>query len=130
MRAVPILAVIVALAILVSGCGGDENTLESLAGTPASVHIVNDVETMANACAKETKKAREAGVKAYTNLAKITSIHPNATFGPEDTEVTMTQLLRRTVEKTGHCIDITVDANGKYHVGETDTHLHLVALDA
>jgi hypothetical protein len=117
MRAVPFLAAIVALAILVGGCGGDENTLESLAGTPASVHIVNDVETMAHACAKESKKAREAAVKAYTNLAKITSIHPNATFGPEeDSELTMHQLLRRTVEKTGHCIGVSVDKKGEFHV--------------
>ncbi|HEX3362615.1 MAG TPA: hypothetical protein VHS74_16600 [Solirubrobacterales bacterium] len=117
MRAVPILAAVVALAILVGGCGGDENTLESLAGTPASVHIVNDVEAMAHACAKKSKKAREAAVKAYTNLAKITSIHPNATFGPEeDSELTMHQLLRRTVEKTGHCIGVSVDKKGEFHV--------------
>jgi hypothetical protein len=115
-RAVPILAAIVALAILVSGCGGDENTLESLAGTPASVHIVNDVEAMAKACAKENKKAREAAVKAYTNLAKITSVHPNATFGPEEgEELTMRQLLRRTVEKTGHCIGVSIDSKGQFH---------------
>jgi hypothetical protein len=115
-RAVPILAVVVALAILVSGCGGDEDTLESLAGTPASVHIVNDVETMAKACAEETKKARQAGVKAYLGLAKITAIHPNATFGPEENaELTMRQLLRRTVEKTGHCIGISVDKSGEFH---------------
>jgi hypothetical protein len=101
----------------VGGCGGDENTLESLAGTPASVHIVNDVETMAHACAKGTKKSREAAVKAYTNLAKITSIHPDATFGPEeDAELTMHQLLRRTVEKTGHCIGVSVDKKGEFHV--------------
>lgn len=116
MRAIPILAAVAALAILLGGCGGDENTLESLAGTPASVHIVNDVETMANACAKETKKAREAGAKAYFNLAKITAIHPNATFGPEENaELTMRQLLRRTVEKTGHCIGVSVDSKGQFH---------------
>ncbi len=116
MRAISTVAVIVALAILVSGCGGAENTLESLAGTPASVHIVNDVETMAKACAKETKKAREAGIKAYTNLGKITAIHPNATFGPEENaELTMRQLLRRTVEKTGHCIGLSVDSKGHFH---------------
>jgi hypothetical protein len=116
-RAAAILAAILALAILVSACGGDEDTLESLAGTPASVHIVNDVETMAKACAKESKKTREAAEKAYANLAKITSIHPNATFGPEeDEELTMRELLRRTVEKTGHCIGISVDANGQFHV--------------
>jgi hypothetical protein len=115
-RAVPILAVIVALAILVSGCGGDENTLESLAGTPASTHIVKDVEAMAHACAEKSKKTRQAGIKAYTNLAKITSIHPNATFGPEENaELTMRQLLRRTVEKTGHCIGVSVDSKGKFH---------------
>jgi hypothetical protein len=115
-RAIPILAVIVALAILVSGCGGDENTLESLAGTPASTHIVNDVEAMAHACAEKNQKARQAGIKAYTNLAKITSIHPNATFGPEENaELTMRQLLRRTVEKTGHCIGVSVDSKGQYH---------------
>jgi hypothetical protein len=115
-RALPILAAVVALAILVSGCGGDENTLESLAGTPASVHIVNDVETMAQACAKKTKKSREAAITAYFNLAKITSIHPNATFGPEeDAELTMRQLLRRTVEKTGHCIGVSVDKTGEFH---------------
>ena len=117
MRAVPILAAIVALAILVGGCGGDENTLESLAGTPASIHIVKDVEAMAHACAKESQKTRQAGIKAYANLAKITSIHPNATFGPEeDSEVTMRQLLRRTVEKTGHCIGVSVDKTGEFHV--------------
>jgi hypothetical protein len=116
-RAVSILASVVALAILVSGCGGDENTLESLAGTPASVHIVKDVEAMAHACKEENKKSRETAVKAYTNLAKITSIHPDATFGPEeDSELTMRQLLRRTVEKTGHCIGVSVDAKGQFHV--------------
>jgi hypothetical protein len=115
-RAVPILAVIVALAIFVSGCGGDENTLESLAGTPASTHIVNDVEAMAHACTEKNQKARQAAVKAYTNLAKITSIHPNATFGPEENaELTMRQLLRRTVEKTGHCIGVSVDSKGEFH---------------
>jgi hypothetical protein len=115
-RAVPILAVIVALAILVSGCGGDENTLESLAGTPASTHIVKDVEAMAHACAAKSQKTRQAGIKAYTNLAKITSIHPNATFGPEENaELTMRQLLRRTVEKTGHCIGVSVDSKGQFH---------------
>jgi hypothetical protein len=115
-RAIPILAAVVVLAILVSGCGGDENTLESLAGTPASTHIVKDVEAMAHACAQRSKKTRQAGIKAYTNLAKITSIHPNATFGPEDTEVTMRQLLRRSVEKTGHCIGVSVDADGQYRI--------------
>jgi hypothetical protein len=114
-RAALPLAAIVALALLLSACGGDENTLESLAGTPAAVHIVNDVEAMAHACKKGTHKAREAGVAGFTNLAKITSIHPKATFGPEGTDVTMHQLLRRTVEKTGHCIGVTVDANGQYH---------------
>jgi hypothetical protein len=115
-RAVPILAIIVALAILLSGCGGDENTLESLAGTPASTHIVKDVEAMAHACAEKNQKTRQAGIKAYTNLAKITSIHPNATFGPEENaELTMRQLLRRTVEKTGHCIGVSVDSKGQFH---------------
>jgi hypothetical protein len=115
-RAVPILPVIVALAILVSGCGGDENTLESLAGTPASTHIVKDVEAMAHACAEKSQRTRQAGIKAYTNLAEITSIHPNATFGPEENaELTMRQLLRRTVEKTGHCIGVSVDSKGQFH---------------
>ena len=54
-------------------------------------------------------------MKAYTDLAGITSIHPKATFGPEGTEVTMRQLLRRSVEKTGHCIGVSVDKSGKYH---------------
>jgi hypothetical protein len=116
-RAVLLFAVVAATAIALAGCGGDENTLESLAGTPASVHIVNDVETMAHACGKKTKKSREAAVKAYTNLAKITSIHPNATFGPEENEeLTMRQLLRRTVEKTGHCIGVSVDKTGEFHI--------------
>jgi hypothetical protein len=115
-RAISILVAVVALAILVSGCGGDENTLESLAGTPASTHIVNDVEAMAHACAEKSQKTRQAGIKAYTNLAKITSIHPNATFGPEeDAELTMRQLLRRTVGKTGHCIGVSVDSKGQFH---------------
>jgi hypothetical protein len=115
-RAALTLAALVAVATLVAGCGGDENKLESLAGTPASTHIVNDVETMAHACAQQNKKTRQAGVKAYTNLAKITSIHPDATFGPEeDAELTMHQLLRRTVERTGHCIGVTVDSSGKFH---------------
>jgi hypothetical protein len=114
-RAALPLAAIVALALLLSACGGDEDTLESLAGTPAAVHIVNDVEAMAHACKKPTHKARETGVNGFANLAKITSIHPQATFGPEGTDVTMRQLLRRTVEKTGHCIGVSVDANGQYH---------------
>jgi hypothetical protein len=115
-RALLPLAAIAVLALLASGCGSDENTLESLAGTPASIHIVKDIEAMADACKKPGKKTHQAGVKAYTNLAKITSIHPDATFGPEDTEVTMRQLLRRSVEKTGHCIGVSVDAGGRYHV--------------
>jgi hypothetical protein len=114
-RALLPFAAIVALALLLSACGGDENTLESLAGTPDAIHIVNDVEAMAHACKKQTPKSRETGVKGFTNLAKITSIHPRATFGPEGTDVTMRQLLRRTVEKTGHCIGVGVDAKGEYH---------------
>jgi len=111
----PLLAAIVA-ALILAGCGGDEDTLESLAGTPAAIHIVKDVETMARACKEQTKVARQAGVKAYTGLASITAIHPEATFGPEGTDVTMRQLLRRTVEKTGHCIGVSVDAEGKYQI--------------
>jgi hypothetical protein len=114
-RAAVPLAAIIALALLLSACGGDENTHESLAGTPAAIHIVNDVEAMAHACKEQSHKARETGVDGFTNLAKITSIHPQATFGPEDTDVTMRQLLRRTVEKTGPCIGVTVDASGQYH---------------
>jgi hypothetical protein len=107
-------AAIVVLALLVGGCGSDSPTLESLAGTPAAVHIVKDVETMAHACKQQTKKTRQAGVKAFAGLAQITAIHPRATFGPAGTTVTMRRLLRRTVERTGHCIGITVDAHGKY----------------
>ncbi|MBS1883457.1 MAG: hypothetical protein JSS97_10950 [Actinobacteria bacterium] len=114
MRAFLPLAAILAVALLLAGCGGSGETLESLAGTPAAIHIVKDVEAMAHACKKGTKKAREAGVKAFTNLAGITAIHPRATFGPEGTDVTMRRLLRRTVEKTGHCIGVSVDAKGKY----------------
>jgi hypothetical protein len=74
------------------------------------------VEAMAHACAVKNQKTRQAGIKAYTNLAKITSIHPNATFGPEENaELTMRQLLRRTVEKTGHCIGVSVDSKGQFH---------------
>jgi hypothetical protein len=109
------LAAIAVVALLLAGCGSDENTLESLAGTPAAIHIVNDVEAMAHACKKQTAKARQAGLEAYTGLAQITAIHPQATFGPEGTDVTMRELLRRTVEKTGHCIGVSVDASGKYH---------------
>jgi hypothetical protein len=108
-------AAIAAAALLLAGCGGSGRTLESLAGTPAAVDIVKDVEAMAHACAKPSKKTRETGVKAYTDLAGITAIHPQATFGPEGTDVTMRQLLRRTVEKTGHCIGVRVDAQGKFH---------------
>jgi hypothetical protein len=113
-RRLPSLAVIVAIALLVAGCGGSGTTLESLAGTPAAIHIVEDVEAMAHACSKPGKKSRQAGVKAYTGLAEITAIHPQATFGPEGTDVTMRQLLRRTVEKTGHCIGVSVDAKGEF----------------
>jgi hypothetical protein len=109
------LAAIAALALLLSGCGSSGTTLESLAGTPAAIHIVEDVEAMAHACAKPDKKSRQAGVKAYTGLAEITAIHPQATFGPEGTDVTMRRLLRRTVEKTGHCIGVSVDAKGEFH---------------
>ena len=112
-----LVAALAAAALLVAGCGGDDETLESLAGTPAAINIVKDVEAMAHACKQPSKKSRQAGVKAYADLAKITSIHPNATFGPGDAEVTMKQLLRRSVEKTGHCIGVSVDKNGKYSVG-------------
>ena len=108
-------AAIATVALLVAGCGGNGTTLESLAGTPAAVHIVEDVEAMAHACAKPGKKTHEAGVKGFTDLAGITAIHPFATFGPEGTDVTMRQLQRRTVEKTGHCIGVSVDAKGKFH---------------
>jgi hypothetical protein len=115
-RALLHFAAISVAVVAIAGCGGTENTLESLAGTPASTHIVNDVEAMAHACAQKNKKTRQAGIKAYTNLAKITSIHPNATFGPEEnTELTMRQLLRRTVEKTGRCIGVSVDSKGQFH---------------
>jgi hypothetical protein len=115
-RAVLLFAAIAVAVVAIAGCGGDENTLESLAGTPASTHIVNDVEAMAHACAQKNQKTRQAGIKAYTNLAKITSIHPNATFGPEENaELTMRQLLRRTVEKTGRCIGVSVDSKGQFH---------------
>ena len=116
MRALLPIAAIAAAALLLSACGGSSETLESLAGTPAAINIVKDVETMAHACKQQTKQARQAAVKAYTGLAKITAIHPNATFGPEeDTELTMRQLQRRTIEKVGHCFGVTVDANGQYH---------------
>jgi hypothetical protein len=116
-RAVLPIAAIAILALLISGCGGDEDTHESLAGTPAAIHIVKDVEAMSHACDKKTKKARETGVNGYTNLAKITAIHPGATFGPEEeNELTMRQLLRRTVEKTGHCIGVSVDAMGEFQI--------------
>jgi hypothetical protein len=110
------LAAIAALILLVAGCGGNDDTLESLAGTPAAINIVKDIEAMAHACKRPSKKSHQAGVQAYADLAKITSIHPNATFGPDDTEVTMRQLLRRSVERTGHCIGVSVDASGRYHV--------------
>jgi hypothetical protein len=110
------LTALAATAVLLAGCGGGDETLESLAGTPAAINIVKDVEVMAHACKKPSKHARRAGVKAYSDLARITSIHPNATFGPGDAEVTMRQLLRRSVEKTGHCIGVSVDASGRYHV--------------
>jgi hypothetical protein len=103
-------------AVFLVGCGGNDATLESLAGTPAAINIVKDVETMAHACKKPSKGSHQAGVKAYSDLARITSIHPNATFGPGEAEVTMRQLLRRSVEKTGHCIGVSVDASGRYHV--------------
>jgi hypothetical protein len=116
MRALTLIAAVIVVSVAIAGCGGDENTLESLAGTPASTHIVKDVEAMAHACAQKNQKTRQAGIKAYTNLAKITSIHPNATFGPEENaELTMRQLLRRTVEKTGHCIGVSVDSKGQFH---------------
>jgi hypothetical protein len=109
-------ALIAALGLLVAGCGSSGTTLESLAGTPAAINIVKDVEAMAHACGKPSKKTRQAGVKAYTDLAGITAIHPKATFGPEGTNVTLRQLLRRTVEKTGHCIGVSVDAKGEFQI--------------
>jgi hypothetical protein len=114
-RASLALTAIVLVVLLLAGCGSSGTTLESLAGTPAAVHIVEDVEAMAHACAKPGKKTREAGVEAFTDLAGITVIHPQATFGPEGTDVTMRQLQRRTVERTGHCIGVSVDAKGRYH---------------
>jgi hypothetical protein len=106
---------ICAAALLLSACGGDSETRESLAGTPAAIHIVKDVEAMAHSCQAKSKKARQAAVKAYTGLAKISAIHPDATFGPEEgSELTMRQLQRRTIEKVGHCFGVTVDAKGQY----------------
>ena len=114
-RAVLPIAAIAVVALLLAGCGGSDDTHESLAGTPAAINIVNDVEAMSEACSKQTKEARAAGVKGFTNLAKLTSIHPGATFGPEEeNELTMRQVLRKTVEKTGHCIGVTVNAKGEY----------------
>jgi hypothetical protein len=103
-------------ALLLAGCGGNGETLESLAGTPAAINIVKDVEAMAHACKKPSRQSHQAGVQAYSDLARITSIHPNATFGPDDTEITMRRLLRRSVEKTGRCIGVSVDKSGQYHV--------------
>jgi hypothetical protein len=115
-RALLPIAAIALVALLLAGCGGDEDVKESLAGTPAATHIVNDVEAMSNACEKGTKKAKEAGLEGFTNLAELTSIHPGATFGPEEeNELTMRQLLRKTVEKTGKCIGVTVNAKGEYN---------------
>ena len=111
----PIVAIL-AVALLLAGCGSSGTTLESLAGTPAAINIVKDVETMAHACAKPSKKARQAGLKSYTDLAGITAIHPNATFGPEGTDVILRQLLRRTIEKTGRCIGVSVDAKGEFQI--------------
>lgn len=116
MRALLALAAIVALALLAAGCGGSEDVHESLAGTPAAIHVVKDIEAMAHACKQPGRHARQAAIKAYTGLATIASIHPDATFGPEDGEVTMRRLLRRSVERTGHCIGVSVDAKGRYHV--------------
>lgn len=116
MRRLLPLAAIIAIGLLVAGCGSSGTTLESLAGTPAAIHIVEDVEAMAHACAKPSKKAREAGLKGFTDLAGITAIHPFATFGPEGTDVTMRQLQRRTVEKTGHCIGVSVDDMGEFQI--------------
>jgi hypothetical protein len=110
------LAALLAAALLLGGCGGDDDVHESLAGTPAAINIVKDVEAMADACKAPSKEARQAAVKAYTDLARLTSIHPEATFGPDSSEVTMRQLLHRSVEKTGHCIGVSVDKNGRYSV--------------
>ena len=54
------LAAILALAVVLAGCGGSEDTHETLAGTPASIHVVKDVEAMAHACKHQTKKAHQA----------------------------------------------------------------------
>ena len=116
MRRLPSLVAIAALGLLAGGCGSSGTTLESLAGTPAAINIVKDVEAMAHACAKPGKKTRQTGVKSYTDLAGITAIHPNATFGPEGTDVTLRQLLRRTIEKTGRCIGVSVDAKGEFQI--------------
>jgi hypothetical protein len=115
-RALFSIAALGLVVLLLAGCGGSEDTLESLAGTPAAVHIVNDVEAMAHSCKGKSKEARQKGLRAYTELAQITAIHPEATFGPEGTDVTMRQLLRRTVEKTGHCFGVSVDAKGEFKV--------------
>lgn len=116
MRAIPALLAIAATTLLMAGCGGEETTHESLAGTPAAIHVVKDVEAMARACERPGRGTRRAAIQAYTDLARITSIHPRATFGPEDGEVTMRRLLHRAVEKTGRCIGVSVDARGRYHV--------------
>ena len=64
-------------------------------------------------------------LKHYVDIARLAErgkfdllfmADTNATFGPEENaELTMRQLLRRTVEKTGHCIGVSVDSTGQFH---------------
>ena len=76
MRALLPLAAIAVLALLLGGCGSNEETLESLAGTPAAINIVKDVEAMAHACKKPSKKSKKASAGQKEMLMPITGKKP------------------------------------------------------
>jgi hypothetical protein len=88
--------------LLIAGCGGGSSTADTLNGTPQATRIVHDVEAIAHACSKAgaTKRANAAMV----DLSKIAAASPEATFGPEGSEVPMQEVLARTEHHFRSCL--------------------------
>jgi hypothetical protein len=100
-RATAALAAILLVAI--AGCGGGSSTSDTLNGTPQATRIVHDVEAIAHACAAGPGPSKPANA-ALVDLSKIAAASPEATFGPEGSEVPMSEVLRRTEHHFRACL--------------------------
>ncbi len=96
-------ALIAVLLVAIAGCGGGSTTSDTLNGTPQATHIVHDVEAIAHACATKSGPSKPANA-ALVDLSKIAAASPEATFGPEGSEVPMSEVLRRTEQHFRACL--------------------------